>query len=145
MTAWDRVVFPLRGMSGAEPGQHGRELFGADVEMFDDSAPEHGGRDIPTAALQLGGVQDLEHDALATGETVAHIGQDVARVDQARGFAICLRRRAKASMRRPPPSIARLSGSGTDVFCCAATSPSRTSQANATSPLVVARLRPKCM
>jgi hypothetical protein len=45
--------------------------------MFADPAPQHRGGDVAAAALFLGIVQDLEHDALAAGEAVANIRQEV--------------------------------------------------------------------
>jgi hypothetical protein len=37
----------------AEPREHLREIFRADIEVFADSSPQHRCRNVPVAALRL--------------------------------------------------------------------------------------------
>src|SRR5262245_57886297 len=60
-----------------EPRKHRRQIFGADVEVLADAAPEHHGRHVAAAPLFLRLVQNVEHDALLAREAVADVGHEI--------------------------------------------------------------------
>ncbi len=70
------------GLARAESREHLRQLLRAYVHVFADASPQHGRGDVAPAAFFLRVVQDLEHDAFATREAVANIGQEVPLVLQ---------------------------------------------------------------
>src|SRR6478735_2104316 len=58
-----------------EARENRRKLFGADVEVFANSSPQHCGGDVAAAALLLRLLQDHENDAFAMIQSIADIGQ----------------------------------------------------------------------
>src|SRR5690606_9505644 len=66
-----------RSLAGAEPREHQRKLFRADVEVLADPSPQHGRRHVAIAALLLRLMKHVQDDALLMGEPVANVGQDV--------------------------------------------------------------------
>lgn len=65
------------GLSGPQPGQHAREVFRADVEVFADPSPQHGRGDVAATAFFLRLVQHPQDHALLAREPIAHVGQEV--------------------------------------------------------------------
>ena len=81
-------------MKADEALEHSLELVDAHVDVLDDAAVEHRGRDVAVASLALRLPKAHEDDALETGEAVAHVGQVILaaaghRLSMRRGGASC--------------------------------------------------------
>jgi hypothetical protein len=64
----------MRSAACTEPREHLRQIFGADVEVLADPAPQHGRGHVSVAALLLCLREHVQYHALLAGETVAHVG-----------------------------------------------------------------------